>query len=57
MYDGLRRTRGGLAVAEVAQRTCQGCRISLPVNEEIRARTSPDLVFCQSCGRILHAGL
>ena len=57
VYDGLRRTRGGLAVAEVAQRTCQGCRISLPVKEEIRARTSPDLVFCQSCGRILHAGL
>jgi predicted nucleic acid-binding Zn-ribbon protein len=57
IYEGLRRTRNGLAVAEVAQRTCQGCRITLPVNEEIRARSSQELVFCQSCGRILHAGL
>ncbi len=57
IYEGLRRTRGGMAVAEVAQLTCQGCRVSLPVNEEIRARTSEELVLCQSCGRILHAGL
>lgn len=57
VYESLRRTRGGLAVAEVAQRTCQGCRVTLPVSEEIRARSSEDLVMCQSCGRILHAGL
>jgi predicted nucleic acid-binding Zn-ribbon protein len=57
VYEGLRRTRGGLAVAEVSQRTCQGCRVSLPVSEEMRARSSTELMFCQSCGRILHAGL
>lgn len=56
-YEGLRRTRAGLAVAEVAQRTCQGCRVTLPVNEEIKARSSPELVFCQSCGRILYTTL
>src|SRR5690606_17577453 len=28
-YDRLRATRGGLAVAGVKQRTCQGCRVSL----------------------------
>jgi predicted nucleic acid-binding Zn-ribbon protein len=56
-YDNLRRSRGGLAVAEVAQQTCQGCRVSLPASMEQRARSSPDLVICQSCGRILHAGL
>lgn len=54
-YEGLRRTRGGLAVAVVAQRTCQGCRVSLPANLEQRARSGEDLVFCQSCGRILYA--
>jgi predicted nucleic acid-binding Zn-ribbon protein len=57
IYEGLRRTRGGLAVAEVSQRTCQGCRVSLPASEETRARSSTELMFCQSCGRILHAGL
>jgi predicted nucleic acid-binding Zn-ribbon protein len=56
VYDSLRRSRGGLAVAEVAQQTCQGCRVSLPASMEQRARSSPDLVVCQSCGRILHAG-
>ena len=53
-YDNLRRTRGGLAIAEVRQRTCQGCRISLPAGEEQRARHWDALVFCQSCGRILY---
>jgi predicted nucleic acid-binding Zn-ribbon protein len=57
LYDSLRRTKGGLAVAEVAQRTCQGCRVSVPANLEARARTSDELVLCQSCGRILHAGV
>ncbi len=56
-YDNLRRSRGGLAVAEIRQRTCQGCRISLPASEETRARHGDPLVFCQSCGRVLYATL
>ena len=56
-YDNLRRSRGGLAVAEVRQRTCQGCRVSLPASEEQRARHGDALVLCQSCGRILYASL
>jgi uncharacterized protein len=55
-YEGLRRTRAGLAVAVVEQRACKGCRINLSSSEVQRARSSPDLVFCQSCGRILFAG-
>ena len=54
-YDNLRRTRGGLAVAELRQRTCQGCRVSVPIGVEQRARQGEALVFCQSCGRILSA--
>ncbi|MCC7104074.1 MAG: hypothetical protein IT307_02950 [Chloroflexi bacterium] len=56
-YDSLRRTRGGVAVSVVKQRTCQACRVSLPQNELQRARTSADLVMCQSCGRILFVDL
>jgi uncharacterized protein len=55
-YEGLRRTRGGLAVVPIQQRTCQGCRITLPSSEEQKARVSDDLVTCNSCGRILYAG-
>ena len=54
-YESLRRSKGGQAVVAVQQRTCQGCRITLPSSEEQKARTSDDLVTCNSCGRILYA--
>ncbi len=56
LYESLRRSRGGLAVVPIVQRTCQGCRIALPSTEEQKARTSDNLVTCSSCGRILYAG-
>lgn len=52
-YDHLRKTRGGLAVAELRQRTCQGCRVSVPMGTEQRVRSGEALICCQSCGRIL----
>lgn len=54
-YEALRRSKGGLAVARVFQHSCQGCRVTIPTSEEQRARTSTELVFCSSCGRILYA--
>ena len=54
LYDRLRTTRGGQAVAEVRQRTCQGCRVSLTAAYEQRLRHGEQLVTCQSCGRILY---
>lgn len=54
LYDRLRSTRGGQAVAEVRQRTCQGCRVSLTAAYEQRLRHGEALVTCQSCGRILY---
>ena len=53
-YDRLRSTRGGLAVAEVKQRTCLGCRVFLTAAYEQRLRHGDTLVTCQSCGRFLH---
>jgi predicted nucleic acid-binding Zn-ribbon protein len=52
-YETLRKSKGGLAVVAVQQRSCQGCRIALPSSEEQQARTSTELVTCSSCGRIL----
>jgi predicted nucleic acid-binding Zn-ribbon protein len=54
LYDRLRSTRGGQAVAEVRQRTCQGCRVSLTAALDQRLRHGESLVTCQSCGRILY---
>jgi predicted nucleic acid-binding Zn-ribbon protein len=54
LYDRLRSTRGGVAVAEVKQRICQGCRVSLTAALEQRLRQGAVMVTCQSCGRILY---
>jgi len=55
LYEALRRDKKGRAVSRVEQNTCQSCRISLPMAQVHSARTSPNLVFCGSCGRILYA--
>jgi predicted nucleic acid-binding Zn-ribbon protein len=54
LYDRLRSTRGGIAVAEVKQRTCQGCRVTMTAAYEQRLRHGETIVTCQSCGRILY---
>ena len=53
-YDRLRDTRGGVAVVEVRQRTCQGCRVSMTAAAEQRLRHGDAIITCQSCGRILY---
>jgi predicted nucleic acid-binding Zn-ribbon protein len=53
-YDRLRDTRGGVAVVEVRQRTCQGCRVSMTASAEQRLRHGDAIITCQSCGRILY---
>jgi uncharacterized protein len=52
-YDRLRASKGGLAVAEIRQRICQGCRVALTTSEEHRLRGDA-LVTCSSCGRIVY---
>ena len=54
MYEELRLARQGIAVAKVVQGRCQGCRISLPMSDNQRARAGRDLVTCSNCGRILY---
>lgn len=56
LYDTLRRTRGGRAVARIERATCGGCRISLPMNVQQRLRQPGALVRCPSCERILYNG-
>ena len=55
MYESLRKSRGGVAVARVERNMCQGCRLSLPTGDVQKARTSQGTVLCSSCGRILYA--
>jgi predicted nucleic acid-binding Zn-ribbon protein len=55
-YEALRRRLAGRAVARVERGMCSACRVSLPEREIQKARTSPALVTCSNCGRILSAG-
>ncbi len=52
-YEHLRRTRGGLAVAEVRDGVCTACGAAL--NAALRQKVyRRELAFCDSCGRILY---
>jgi predicted nucleic acid-binding Zn-ribbon protein len=56
LYEALRLTKAGRAVARVERGTCQGCRITLPTHLVQRLRAGGLLVQCPSCERILVAG-
>jgi predicted nucleic acid-binding Zn-ribbon protein len=52
LYEGV-KLKKGQAVVKVEQGRCQGCRLTLPMNEWQRAK-SGTLVQCSSCGKILY---
>jgi hypothetical protein len=54
LYEEVRRAKQGQGVAKVMQGRCQGCRISLPMSDQQRARAGHELVHCSNCGRILY---
>jgi predicted nucleic acid-binding Zn-ribbon protein len=53
IYQRLRTTKGGRAVARLRGDMCEGCRLTLPSGAAARAKTSLALVYCVNCGRIL----
>ena len=54
IYEFLRRTKDGHAVASVERGMCQGCRLTLSTRELQQARSSQSIVQCSSCHRILY---
>lgn len=56
LYEQLRQTRRGVAIAKVTSQACGACG-SLLTPALVQAAYSPtQLVLCTSCGRILYAG-
>ncbi|WP_225754709.1 zinc ribbon domain-containing protein [Actinotalea sp. Marseille-Q4924] len=55
LYDRLRGQLGGLAVALLRGRTCEGCRLELNPSDVARITAAPadQVVRCEECGRIL----
>ena len=54
VYESLRKSRNGQAMAKVERGMCQGCRLALPEMVRQRARSSRDIIQCSSCQRILY---
>ncbi len=53
LYESLRRSLGGVAVATIGRGMCNYCRLSLPMNVVQKARAGRELAQCPSCTRIL----
>lgn len=53
LYESLRGSLGGLAVATIGRGMCNSCRISLPMNVVQRARSGKEISQCPNCSRIL----
>ena len=54
VYETLRKSLNGYAVARVERAMCQGCRLTLSTLELQRSRSSQGIVQCSSCRRILY---
>ncbi|MEZ4583638.1 MAG: C4-type zinc ribbon domain-containing protein, partial [Caldilineaceae bacterium] len=55
-YERMRKRKAGVAVAAIENGECGACHVQLPTGVISAARTGDGLVYCTSCGRILHAG-
>lgn len=55
LYRDLRARKGGRALAEESNGSCQACGISLPTGVIQAVRNDEVRSFCPSCGRLLRA--
>jgi predicted nucleic acid-binding Zn-ribbon protein len=54
-YDQLRKQRRGIAVTTVSDSACAACGTTLTASQQQSARSTSQLFYCPSCGRILYA--
>lgn len=52
-YERIFSHRGGVAIVELANGTCQGCHMHLPPQMCMELQRNPRLTFCPHCHRIL----
>jgi uncharacterized protein len=55
IYKQLRQQRRGIAVATVSDSSCAACGTTLTPSQQQSARSTSQLFYCPSCGRILYA--
>ena len=55
IYDQLRRQRRGVAVATISEGSCAACGTTLTASQQQSARSTTQLFYCPTCGRVLYA--
>jgi hypothetical protein len=55
LYTKLLASRGGEALAELNDMTCQGCFVGIPRNLSVRLARQVEIVQCPNCQRILYS--
>ena len=56
MYEQLRKTRKGIAVAKVTSRACEACGTTLNAALIQNTQSPGQMVRCPTCSRILYPG-
>lgn len=54
-YEQLRKQRRGIAVTTLSDSACSACGTTLTPSQQQNARSTSQLYYCPSCGRILYA--
>jgi predicted nucleic acid-binding Zn-ribbon protein len=54
-YEGIKRRRGGIAVAPVVGATCQGCNRNIPPQLSIVLQRADSIEQCPNCNRIIYS--
>jgi len=54
LYDHVRATKSGVALAPIRNGVCQACHVSVPSNKVRAAEREEGIVTCEGCGRILY---
>ena len=55
VYNQLRKQKRGLAIATIADNSCEACGTTLTASQQQTARSTTQLFHCPTCGRILYA--
>jgi hypothetical protein len=55
IYDQLRNQKRGIAITTVTDSSCEACGTTLTPSQQQSARSSGQLFYCPTCGRILYA--
>ncbi len=53
-YEKIRKIRKGIAVAEAVDARCSACHMAMRLQFFQDVKTSDQVMFCESCGRILY---